>query len=239
MKGLLEFGLSKLKITAYRKRDRNPPDKLGEMRVMYNPDSLDLRYDIDYDADSYINGGMRLNHYKQARPGELQLELLFDASLPGSQQSVESQLAALQMLCCEVDPGTHETPYLKIEWGKMNWHGEDHFAGRAASLQVKYTRFNRKAEPQRAIATLTLTADSSQTLQATELAKLAAQQASSRIPDMSWLPMAAATLASIAGMRAFSVLDVAKANDLDSLDAIKPGDTLVVPSETADTEVAP
>lgn len=230
MKGLLEFGLSKLKISAYK--DREHQVKLGEMQVMFNPEALDLSYGIDYDADNYLNGSISVNHFKKVRPGELQLELLFDASLPGNKPSVESQLTTLQSFCCETAPGTLETPYLKVEWGKMHWHGRDYFTGRAVSLQTRYTRFDRKAKPLRATVRLTLSADNSQPLKRAELAKLTERQARCTLPDMFWLPMTAATLATAAGAAgAYSYLAVASANDLDSLDAAQPGDTLIAPAE--------
>ncbi|MCP1293297.1 MULTISPECIES: hypothetical protein [Chromobacterium] len=239
MKGLLELGLSKLKIQAYQELKDGKPNgsPLGEMQVMYNPESLNLSYGIEYDADNYLNGSISINHFKQARPGALTLELLFDSSLPGSQQSVEMQLTAIQALCCETRSGSRETPYLKIEWGKMHWHGQDFFLGRAASLEIRYTRFDRKAEPQRATATLTLNAVSSPFSQTKEIFDRIKKQASLSLPDQYWLPMAAATLATIAGMaEAYSYLDVAIANDLDSLDAARPGDTLVPPTEMANEE---
>lgn len=228
MKGLLELGLSRLNITAYR--DREHRTVIGSIQVMYNPDALDLRYSIDYDADNYLNGSIRSNHYRQARPGELQLQLLFDASLPGQTQTVESQLARLQLLCCEVTPGIMETPYLKVEWGAMHWHGKDYFSGRAASLNVRYSRFSRKATPLRATAHLTLIADGSVVLRQSELGQLAGQRAGMSVPDMSALPMMAAGIGAVAGaVGAYDYLALAIANDLDSFDAIAPGDVLVAP----------
>jgi hypothetical protein len=235
MKGFLEFGLSKLSITAYKDREHLVP--LGNMKVMYNPESLDLRYDIDYDADNYLNGNLRSNHYRQARPGQLELDLLFDASLPGQTASVESQLASLQGLCCQITPGTMETPYLRVEWGSMHWHGKEYFAGRAASLQVRYNRFDRKATPLRATAHLSLVADDSLVLQQSELGQLALQRASISVPHMSFLPMLAGLAASVAGaFGAYDYLTLALTNDLDSLDAIAPGDILVAPESLAGEE---
>ncbi len=236
MKGILESGLSKLKLTSFK--DREHRVKIGSMQVMYNPESLDLRYDIDYDADNYLNGSLRSNHYQQARPGGLQLDLLFDASLPGNVQSVESQLSTLQGLCCEVSPGTMETPYVKVEWGSMHWHGKDHFSGRVASLQVRYNRFDRKATPMRATAHLSLVADGSLVLQESELGKLTVQQTSMSVPDMSFLPMVVAAAATIVGaVGAYDYLAMAIANDLDSFDAIQAGDILVAPPADGQEEV--
>lgn len=258
MTTLRELALSKLTITSYQERARTIP--LEEMQVMFNPSELNLSYDVEYYADSYLNSSISANSYRKARPSELKLELLFDSSHPGGfsirdkdpltrqfwrslgdHPSVTRQLTALQMLCCERSQNSRETPYLKVTWGGMRWYGEDHFDCRAVSLQVKYSRFNRKGEPIRATAILTLSADSKQELlDKTTLVNLANKQGSWRLPDVPFLPMiVGAGVASYGVSGAYDYLDVARANNLDSLDAIEPGDTLVVPSETADKEVTP
>ena len=47
-----ELGLSKLKITAFRDKDYRTGSKIGVMKAMYNPESLDLHYDVEYNSSA-------------------------------------------------------------------------------------------------------------------------------------------------------------------------------------------
>ncbi|MBY0444023.1 MAG: hypothetical protein K2Q15_02285 [Burkholderiales bacterium] len=262
MTSFAEFGLSKLRISAFRDAGRQTPlfDRASPMKgagggaveAMYNPSSLDLRYDIDYDANQYINGLVGQSHYRKSQPGKLTLELLFDASLPGNGDffsdnhlgintgpfnsegsSVEVQIAKLQAMCCEVqdsDTG-NSAPYLRLEWGRMHWYGKGYFDGRIEALAVRYTRFDRKGAPLRAVATLTIVADESFELNQSDLGPLLTQ-GSVNVPDVSSLPlvMLGAFAAGLGAYSAYSYLDMAFANDMDSLDDLTAGDTLVTPS---------
>lgn len=231
MMGILERSLSKLTISAYQ--DRELRKEVGRIQAMYNPESISLNYRTDYAPDEYINSTQQSNRYQQVRPGELNLQLVFDAQLPGNKRTVDSQLARLRALCCSVLPETKETPFLKVEWGKMSWSGHGYYAGRMVSMAVSYTLFDRDAMPLRAEVALRLSTDESLLLQKSIQGLSSPLVGTLSVPDMPSLALIAAGIATGAGAAGAGVdyLALAVANDLDSLNDVSPGDTLVVPVE--------
>jgi hypothetical protein len=229
--GILERALSKLTISAYQ--DRELRKEVGRIQAMYNPESIGLSYNTKYEADKYINSTQQSNRYQQVRPGKLELKLVFDAQLPGNRKTVDAQLARLRALCCSVLPETKETPFLKVEWGKMNWNGHGYYAGRMASMSVKYTLFDRNATPLRAEVELSLSTDESLLLQKSLQGLSSPPVGTINVPDMPSLALIAAGIATGVGATGAGIdyLSLAVANDLNSLNDVSPGDTLVVPSE--------
>ncbi|MBV4465871.1 hypothetical protein KVG95_21315 [Pseudomonas sp. SWRI79] len=216
--GLLDVGLAKLTITAFS--DREMKRRVGEIKAMYNPASIQLSYYTDFTENSFINSDVSISSYRKTRPGRLSLELLFDARLPGNNASLDNQLAKLRSLCCEVDSTGNEPRFLQVKWGKMSWNGNGYFAGRMANLVVGYTLFDRDATPLRAKATLSLTADES--LEAQQLSfNPSSEMNVVTVPDVS-------PLALIAAASAVDYLALAVTNGLDNLDDTQPGGTLVV-----------
>ncbi|TMU74682.1 hypothetical protein FGA82_21290 [Pseudomonas fluorescens] len=223
--GLLERGLSKLTITAYQ--DRELRKQIGSLQAMYNPQSIGLSYSTEYASDEYINSTQQSSRYQQVRPGVLDLKLIFDANLPGNHKPIDGQLAQLRALCCSVLAETKETPFVKVEWGKMNWSGQGYYAGRMATMSVNYSLFDRNATPLRAEVALSLSTDESLLLQKSQQGLSAPQIGTIEVPDMCSLALIA-SIASIASSGA-DYLSLASANDLNSLSDLSPGGTLIVP----------
>lgn len=217
--GLLDVGLAKLTITAFS--DREMKRKVGEIRAMYNPASIQLSYRTDFTEDLFLNRDANVSKYQKARPGGLNLELLFDARLPGNSASLDSQLANLRALCCDVDSSNNEPRFLQVKWGKMSWNGNGYFAGRMANLVLGYTLFDRDATPLRAKANLSLTADESLEAQQLSFNPSYTDMNIVTVPDVS-------PLALIAAASTVDYLALAVTNDLDNLDDAQPGATLVV-----------
>lgn len=151
----------------------------------------------------------------------MNLELLFDARLPGNSVSLDNQLANLRALCCEVDSNNNEPRFLQVKWGKMSWNGNGYFAGRMANLVLGYTLFDRDATPLRAKANLSLTAEESLEAQQLSFNPSNTDMNIVTVPDVS-------PLALIAAASAVDYLALAVTNDLDNLDDAQPGGTLVV-----------
>ncbi|AWK41564.1 MULTISPECIES: hypothetical protein [Photorhabdus] len=219
---LIERGLSKLTLTAFK--DREGKISVGSLQAMYNPDAIQLDYQTHYQQDESVNHTRKSSHYVSSPPAGLSLVLLFDASMPGNNIPVETQLTTLKALCA-VDPSTHVPHFLKIKWGKMRWENKSYFAGRASGLTINYTLFDRDATPLRASATLSLVADESFVIQATEQQLKSPPVTTVSVTDMLTLPLialgAGASLAS-----GIDYLSLAWQNDLDNLDDFTPGQTL-------------
>lgn len=220
---ILERALSKLTLEAFQDRERRK--SIGSITAMYNPTSVELSYTADYDPYSFLNTHWQSNRYQQVRPGELSLELVLDARLPGNRQSVDGQLSKLRALCFDIDGKTGEPNFLRIRWGRMNWHGHGYFAGRVTSLAVSYTLFDRDATPQRATAQLTLSADESLLIQQSQNG--VRNQAMLKAPARDPLPLMAATASASLAVGQVDYLSLAYDNDLDHFSSIQPGRTLV------------
>ncbi|MEZ0603991.1 hypothetical protein ACAX43_17805 [Paraburkholderia sp. IW21] len=217
---------TRLTLSAYSDREMTQL-RGAPLSVMYNPDSVTLDYQTDYMPDHFINTTRQSNRYVQTRPGDLRLELLFDAKMPGGSVSINKQLSVLRELCYNVDPADSQPRFLQVKWGQMKWGGKTYFSGRMRSLSVRYTLFERDATPIRATATLVLTADGSLTLQQAEEQLKSPATAVVNVPDATSLPQIA-NGAGTALAGGTDYLAVAAENDLDSLDAIKSGQTLQI-----------
>ncbi len=226
---IFERSLSKLTLEAFQDRERHV--SLGSMTAMYNPTKIQLSYSAQYDAQTYLSDHRQNNRYQHLRPGDLNLELILDAQLPGNRQSVDEQLSKLRALCFDIDGKTGEPHFLRIKWGRMSWHGNGYFAGRTAHLSVSYTLFDRNAAPQRALVHLTISADESLTDQQAQAKSL--NQAVLKAPALDSLPLMAAAAAAASAALAVGQVDylsLAYNNDLNHLSAAQPGQELVIGS---------
>jgi len=219
---LLGNELAKLTITAYKDREGKIP--AGEISTLFNPDSLQLEYQSHYVASESINKTVQNNRYVSTQPAGLNLTLLFDAWMPGNTASVDQQLGILKALCAT--DATTEAPYfLKITWGNMRWENKGYFAGRATSLTVNYSLFDRDATPLRATAQLSLVADESFVIQEAERQLEAPANTLVNVGDVTTAALVAATIAAMTA-QTISYLDLAFENELDHLDDLNPGDVL-------------
>ncbi|NHB88013.1 hypothetical protein [Photorhabdus tasmaniensis] len=219
---LIERNLSRLTLTAFK--DREGKTAVGSLQAMYNPDAIQLDYQTRYHQDESVNSASQSSRYVLSQPAGLSLILLFDATMPGNNTPVEKQLATLKALCA-VDASTKVPHFLKIKWGKMRWENKGYFAGRASGLSIDYTLFDRDATPLRASATLSLVADESLVIQATEQQLKSPPVTAVSVTDMLSLPLIALGAgASLAG--GIDYLSLAWQNELDNLDDFTPGQTL-------------
>ncbi|NHB60956.1 CIS tube protein [Photorhabdus sp. RW14-46] len=224
---LIERSLSKLTLTAFK--DREGKISVGSLQAMYNPDAIQLDYQTRYQQDESINSASQSSRYVLSQPAGLSLVLLFDATMPGNNTAVETQLAILKALCA-VDASTNVPHFLKIKWGKMRWENKGYFACRASGLSIGYTLFDRDATPLRASATLSLVADESFVIQATEQQLKSPPVTAVNVTDMLSLPLIALGAgASLAG--GIDYLSLAWQNGLDNLDDFTPGQTLQAQGE--------
>ncbi|NHB91760.1 hypothetical protein [Photorhabdus cinerea] len=219
---LIERSLSKLTLTAFK--DPDGKISVGSLQVMYNPDAIQFNYQANYKKAESVTSTHQSNHYMSSQPASLSLDLLFDASMPGNNTPIETQLAMLKTLCA-VDAGTKKPHYLKIKWGKMRWENKGYFACRANGFNIHYTLFDRDATPLRATATLSVVADESLVIQATEQQLKSPPVTAVSVTDMLSLPLIALGAgATLAG--GIDYLSLAWQNGLDNLDDFTPGQTL-------------
>lgn len=226
---ILERSLSKLTIRGYTDREMKQP--VGSVAAMYNPDSLRLNYRTQYTSNSFISSDTQSNTYQSSSPGALHLELIFDARMPGNIRPLDMQLTELHELCYAVDPASREPHFLAVSWGKLSVGGAAgrEFMGRTTDFSVSYTLLDRDGTPLRASISLSLSADTSLVLQNAKQSLQSPPVAVISVPDASSLSLIAAQSGALlkGGM---DYLTLADSNDLDSLNAIEPGQTLTAPA---------
>ncbi len=221
--------LSKLTIIAYK--DDMLTAQVGQLEAMYNPEALSLDYAARYDEKPALNEVTDSNVFVGTNPGRLEVQLIFDGTLPTHWEPVDQQLNQLRMLCGVVDGTTRQTRYLKILWGNFSWHGDGYFACRMERLSVRYTLFDRDGSPLRATATLSVVEDRDRGIQHAKLGLNRSMSPVVQVLAGTALPLMAAAQSAIVGAvmaekPAVDYLTLAKTNDLDHLDAIKPGQQL-------------
>ncbi|WP_440974362.1 CIS tube protein [Pseudomonas koreensis] len=224
---LVGSNLAKLTITAYPDREQIiAPNRDDMMEVMYNPASIQLSYQNRYKTLRGVGINTQNAAHYQSELGGLTLDLILDGTLPGNSRTVNDQLDHLNRICN--DPrGEHAEPrFLRITWGRMQWHGRGYFAGRMTSMSVQHTLFDRSGMPLRANVTLSLVADESVVLQNSRRETGTPKKARIQVVGQGSLPLLAAGLGNVLGSSAVDYLSLAQANDLDHLDDQEPGSTL-------------
>ena len=222
---LLGRGLAKLTLSA--SKDRDGHQKLGTFVAMYNPESIHFAYESRYELSTTLNKHEQSSEYDMVRPPSLDLELVLDGRAPGARHTVDEQLGQLRALCFAIgDKG--EPPYLRVSWGKMNWHGQGYFSGRCQRMGVTYTLFDRNGQPLRASAQLSLVADSTDDLKAMQKGGGARKQALTTSVARDSLPLVAGLVGVGAVSSAADYLKLGYANNLDNLRNLAPGDSLSV-----------
>lgn len=131
---------------------------VNRVRVMYNPQSLNLKTSVVYEPGSALGDTAETLIFKNVTYSDLVLELILDASRPGMRDSVTSQLAQIRQVCLPLADvsGRYVAPLLKISWGRMDWLGEPYCVAYAISTDVNYTLFDRSGRPMRATVKLEL-----------------------------------------------------------------------------------
>src|SRR6266540_3920381 len=157
------FKLEKLKIEAFKKRERSKADSVGTFVAMFNPSSFKKKYEIIYGKNQgYDSTGKQVN-YARSEPSELSLELLLDGtgvdemgvtSLSG-RMKVSERVKEFLGLTFRMNPDIHEPNYLKVQWGDLS------FSCRLGSVGIDYASFDRDGTALRAKLTVSLISDES------------------------------------------------------------------------------
>jgi hypothetical protein len=154
------FKLGKLKIKAYNSRNRNG-NPIGTFEAMFNPSSLNQRYEIRYGKGQGFNSTSKAVKYVCSEPSELKIQLVLDgtgvdeigASALAGPKKVQDRIKEFLDLTFRMNGAIHEPNYLVVEWGDLN------FSCRLASVEMKYTSFERDGTALRAELDVSLISD--------------------------------------------------------------------------------
>ena len=152
--------LEKLKIKVYTdcKREGKP---LDTFEVMFNPESFNQRYEIQYSRKEGIGISGHKVIYSRSKPSSLKLKLVLDGTdvnemgifQLGPQKTVSERIKKFLKQAYQMDGEIHEPHYLVVEWGDLR------FLGRLGSVDITYTSFDRAGKPLRAELDVTLVSD--------------------------------------------------------------------------------
>lgn len=225
------FKLAKLTITSYKSVKRADDEKLGELAVPFNPDTLTTRHESVFGADVSVGCQGGVPQWVHSRGQELTLVFLFDGTnvddfgLAPPGPTVAKTIETFLTLCYQVHGETHQAQFLRLTWGKEGVL-RDGFDCRLRSANIQYTAFERDGSPLRAQITAIFV----------EAVDPASQQKKLRLssPDLTHrrvvrsgdtLP---ALCREIYGSPAHHVR-VAQVNGLDDLRELRPGQELFFP----------
>ncbi|MFO1430288.1 MAG: hypothetical protein U1F76_09130 [Candidatus Competibacteraceae bacterium] len=153
--------LEKLKIKAYKSRNRSEKDLVDTFVAMFNPESFSRKYEIVYGKNQGSNTTDREATYSLSEPSDLNLKLVLDGTgvnqmgiaQIGGQEKVSERVKKFLDLTFRMNGEIHEPNFLKVEWGDLI------FSCRLDSVNISYTSFNRDGTPLRAELEVSLISD--------------------------------------------------------------------------------
>lgn len=223
--GLGLLATEKLSISAHSKIDCGLLNRTGGTEVMYNPGAIRLQYRNRYKLGKDLGAEFQKEIFDSSDAGTLNLQLIFDSTLPGNSGRVDEKVAALNLLLntpIEADDGVSAPPYLMLEWGAFKWQKKNSFKGRAEDFSASFSMFDSGGVPQRAIVDLTITGATT-TESEKPLISLSTVVKFGTLTFLFNLAMEVAALANLVLM-----LNTVRENYMDNFDDFSPGDLLVM-----------
>ena len=225
------MALKKMVITAYKKDTFDEASKTGTpFTVMINPASYTHKYKICYNNRQVQGDNGGSPEFNKIAVDRVNFELIFDGTgvlptampgiLPSTEDGIADTLQSFRELVFDYTGDIHSPKYLKLTWGTFV------FQCRLESMDLTYTLFMPDGTPLRAKAQLNF-------LGYTALADLA-RDAEEESPDMSHLvTVRAGDTLPLLCFRIYGdsrhYLEVARANNLSSVQALAAGARLLFP----------
>jgi hypothetical protein len=152
------MALKKLKIIAYKTEKRSNSDVVGSLEVMFNPETYNLNYNIEYAKAQAVNTTSKELVYTYNPPSDLVLKIIFDNTIlidkaNSNTTAVQENIEKFLKLTYVMNSDIHEPNYLEIKWGDLS------FFCRLKNVDIKYTLFNIDGKPLRAELDTTFCSD--------------------------------------------------------------------------------
>lgn len=224
------FKLEKLRISAYKDRKRRPIDYIGTFTAMFNPESFQQKFEVEYGKDQGINSSGRELRYSLSKPQVLMFRLIIDGTgiSEGQTRDVAREVEQFLNLTFEINGDIHQPNFLFIGWGnKLCFGGTDpRFACRLSTVEVNYTLFERDGSPLRAELDVVFWADTELEKRLLKEKKRFSDSIRTRtVKSGDTLPLLARQIYG----NPLYYLRLARANELDSLRNLDIGTTLRFP----------
>jgi len=225
------FKLEKLKIFAFTKvaRDKSSEIEGSPFEAMFNPQTLSQTNSNLFEPGKATGGATQSATFIRTKPSDLRLNLLLDGTgvdqmglvnLFSDTVTVQDRIDSFLALAYQPQSATHEPSYLSVKWGTFS------FNCRLTSVTINYTSFERDGSPLRAELDLTCTADDDVAKQQSKAALTSPDVSHARlVRGGDTLPL---LTRDVFGTSAY-VASVARANGLDHIRGLQPGQTLIFP----------
>ncbi|QNK63910.1 LysM peptidoglycan-binding domain-containing protein [Pedobacter sp. PAMC26386] len=217
------MALIKLKIESFRKADYTNGSK-GSINAFINPDSYSLTNSNNFSSFNIKGDSAQTFFFNNTGGSILKIDkLLVDGTgivpLSGF-KDVDGYLNELSRLVYEYDGKIHMPPYVRITWGNLL------FKGICTSYNVKYTLFKPDGTCLRAEVSLEFKASVDPQTKVNEAANNSPDLTHARtVKAGDTLPLMTYR---IYGTSAY-YMEVARINNLNNINAIKPGDQIYFP----------
>lgn len=217
------MALVKLKIEAFS----NPSctASVGSpLSVMFNPETYSRNYKVQYNDSNVVGENNTTLLFRGMKGSEMKLKLTADGTgvvpLPKGITNVDGYIQKIKDLVYSFKGSEHRPSFLKIVWGSLS------VICVCKALDVTYNLFNPDGSALRATIELTL----SETIDF----KTKAKEAQKSSPDLTHIrTVKAGDTLPLMTYRIYGdssyYLEVARANNLGSVSAIKPGDQIYFP----------
>ncbi|QJD96204.1 LysM peptidoglycan-binding domain-containing protein [Mucilaginibacter robiniae] len=216
------MALVKLEIDAYGEANCTG-QSVGSITAMFNPESYTRSYTVSYEMSDEIASSAATMIFRRIGQSDLNLKLIVDGTgivpLPGA-TSVDAYITNFLSVVYNYQGSSHRPNYLKLTWGSLS------VVCVCTSVNVAYSLFNQDGTALRATLNVIFAG--------TVDFKTKAQEAQKSSPDLTHVRTVKAgdTLPlmtyQIYGDSSY-YLQVARANNLTSVSAIKPGDQIYFP----------
>jgi hypothetical protein len=223
------FKLEKLKIYAFTDVARSKAVPDSPFEAMFNPQTLTQTYSIRFDPGKGHGGTEQTATFVRTNPSSLSLQLLLDgtgvdqmglANLLSKTATVQSRIDNFLAIAYYAQSDTHEPSFLRVKWGAID------FPCRLTSVAINYTSFDRDGSALRAELDITLTSDDDIDKQKAAAAMTSPDVSHARlVRGGDTLPMMTQAVYGSTSQ----ILRVARANGLDHIRGLVPGQTLIFP----------
>lgn len=224
------FKLQKLKITSYTQEARKSGGTPFE--VMFNPDSISMRYANTFSKPQGINTSGRTAKFAFGR-NDLKLDIVLDGTgvtdfgistlLGKGTKSVADQIDEFMRLCYNMEGESHEPRFLKIQWGEGILKDYD---CRLQSVDIEYTLFEKSGAPLHAVLKANFIDDGDPAKRVLKERKSSPDLSHSRVVKSGdTLPLLAKE---IYGSSHY-YLRVAQVNNIDDFRNLTPGQRIIFP----------
>lgn len=209
--------LKKLEIISYT--DCKYSSEQGRFSMLVNPVEYSENSGIIYNNPQSV--GEKSPTFKGLEGKKFSMKFYLDNTgvIIGS-NSIDDSIKKLEKVCEKYVGKTHETPFLKVVWGTLN------FKGRLSSKSVKYTLFAADGEPLRAEVDLQIsqfvdveTEEKEKNTSSPDLSHLFTVKAGDTLPQL---------CKEVYGSIGY-VTDVARVNGLSGFRHLAPGTKLFFP----------